>query len=107
VRGQFEAHIVLSDLIEPKSLRLAGSATGPLGASSGSGSVRLSAVAGGTHIAYDYRVAIGGKVAAVGGRMLDGAARALIGQFFKRLAAQNTARPTVWRRLLDWLGVGS
>jgi 2-furoyl-CoA dehydrogenase large subunit len=107
VRGQFDAHIVLSDLIEPKSLRLAGSATGPLGASSGSGSVRLSAVEGGTRIAYDYRVAIGGKVAAVGGRMLDGAARALIGQFFKRLAAQNTARPGLWRRLLGWLGIGS
>ncbi len=106
VRGRFEAHIALSELNQPHSLRLSGSAAGPLGASAGSGSVRLEAVEAGTRIAYDYRIEISGKVAAVGGRMLDGAARALIAQFFKRLAAQGAPTPSPWRRLLRWLGIG-
>jgi 2-furoyl-CoA dehydrogenase large subunit len=33
-------------------------------------------------------VAIGGKVASIGGRLLDGAARVIIGQFFAALARQ-------------------
>jgi 2-furoyl-CoA dehydrogenase large subunit len=107
VRGRFVAHIALSDLHAPRSLRLSGSAKGPLGASSGSGTLRLAAAAAGTSVSYDYRIAISGKVAAVGGRMLEGAARALIGQFFKRLAAQGRPRPGPWRRLSRWLGIGS
>ena len=42
--------------------------------------------AGGTVLAYTYEAVVGGKVAAVGGRLLDGAARVIIGQFFKTLA---------------------
>lgn len=44
--------------------------------------------ADGTMVRYDYEVAISGKVASVGGRMLDGAARTVIGGFFKALVAQ-------------------
>ena len=35
---------------------------------------------------YSYDAAIGGKVASIGGRLLDGAARVIIGQFFAALA---------------------
>ena len=35
---------------------------------------------------YDYDAAIGGKVASVGGRLLDGAAKIVIRQFFTALA---------------------
>ena len=48
----------------------------------------LEAAEGGTQVRYDYAVHLTGKVAAVGGRMLDGAARLLIGQFFKALVKQ-------------------
>jgi 2-furoyl-CoA dehydrogenase large subunit len=37
---------------------------------------------------YAYDAAIGGKVASIGGRLLDGAARVIIGQFFAALARQ-------------------
>ena len=40
---------------------------------------------GGTVIGYEYEAAVGGKVASVGGRLLDGAARIVIGQFFAAL----------------------
>jgi len=39
-------------------------------------------------IAYRYEAAIGGKVASIGGRLLRRAARVIIGQFFRALAAQ-------------------
>ncbi len=47
----------------------------------------LTAAGAATEVRYDYSVEIGGKVAAIGGRMLDGAASLVIGQFFKRLTA--------------------
>ncbi len=43
---------------------------------------------GGTRVTYDYEAAIGGKVASIGGRLLDGAAKMVIRQFFAALARQ-------------------
>jgi 2-furoyl-CoA dehydrogenase large subunit len=37
-------------------------------------------------VRYEYDAAIGGKVVSIGGRLLDGAARVIIGQFFSALA---------------------
>ncbi len=109
VKGDFSVAVAMRDLDPPASLTLEGRATGPLGTASGSGTVRLEATAEGTRVSYRYRVDVGGKVAAVGGRMLEGAARLVIGQFFERLAARATGRPaprpSLWRRLLRWLGI--
>lgn len=116
VRGRFEARVSLSDLNPPKSAVISGSLQGPLGSSSGSGNVRLEAVEGGTRLSYDYGFDISGKVAAVGGRMLDGAARVLMNQFFQKLGsltekpAEGPARisaapPSWWQRLLKLLGI--
>ncbi len=116
VRGRFSAEVQLSNLDPPRAATISGSVEGPLGASRGGGQVRLTPTAEGTSVAYDYRVEIGGKVAAVGGRMLEGATRALVGQFFQRLVAQTArtakrdgqAPPTTgwWKRLLGVLGIG-
>ena len=56
------------------------------GSADGSGKVWLAATAGGTDISFTYAVNVGGKVASVGGRMLQRAAQLVIGQFFERLA---------------------
>ncbi len=108
VRGRFEATVKISDLDPPVAMTLSGGLSGPLGSSGGSGRVRLSAEQDGTRIAYDYTVDIGGKVAAVGGRMLEGAAKIVIGQFFARLAAQvaGGGAESWWRLLLRKLGLG-
>jgi 2-furoyl-CoA dehydrogenase large subunit len=106
VRGRFTATVGLSDLVTEKSGRIGGELAGPLGSASGSGLLRLSPSPHGTRIDYDYAVAIGGKVAAVGGRLLDGATQVIIAQFFERLgrrlaapAADGAAKPSRWRRL--------
>ena len=63
---------------------------------------------GGTRLSYDYRAEVGGKVAAVGSRMLEGAARIVLAQLFEQLGRQAggaPARPAPWwTRLLRLLG---
>jgi 2-furoyl-CoA dehydrogenase large subunit len=88
VKGKYRADIELSDLDPPHAITLTGSAEGALGLARGSGRVTLEPDgANGTVVTYRYEAAIGGKVAAVGGRLLDGAAKLVIGQFFAALAA--------------------
>jgi 2-furoyl-CoA dehydrogenase large subunit len=87
VKGRYRAEVVLSDLDPPHAVTLGGSAEGALGFGGGEGRITLtSAENGGTLVAYAYDAAIGGKVASIGGRLLDGAARVIIGQFFASLA---------------------
>ena len=110
IKGRFTASVTLSNLDPPRSALLSGSLSGPLGVSVGSGRVRLSPAGEGTKIDYDYTVEISGTVAAVGGRMLDGATKVLIRQFFQRLVAEMQGGPGAgsalpwWRRLLRALG---
>lgn len=107
VKGRFTAHIALADLEPPRRLRLTGDTAGPLGRSDGDGRITLTPEGGATRVDYTYAVRISGKVAAVGGRMLDGAARALINQFFRRLVGRSTGAPTpgLLARLVAWLGL--
>jgi len=114
VRGKFLASVVLSDLVEPTSVTLAGGLDGPLGSSQGEGRVRLEAQDGGTLVSYEYSVEISGKVAAVGSRLIEGGARVVVNQFFSRLIKQVEAPGSVtmgsgslslFQRLLAWLGV--
>ncbi|MBT5898028.1 MAG: molybdopterin-dependent oxidoreductase, partial [Rhodospirillaceae bacterium] len=114
VRGRFIANVGLTDLEAPQSATLSGGLDGPLGSSQGSGHVTLSEEGNGTRIRYDYSIEISGKVAAIGGRMLEGAAKMVVGQFFSRLAAQvgGEAVPAEgfpwpwWKRVLMSLGIG-
>ena len=68
---------------------------------------------GGTVMTYAYEAAIGGKIVSIGGRLLDGATKVIIGQFFAALArhagggarARSTS-PTFFRWLLEFFGGG-
>lgn len=87
VTGRYKADIRLSDLVRPKSVTLTGIVTGALGDANGTGRIQLIPAAnGGTTLSYDYDAEIGGKVASIGGRLLDGAAKIVIRQFFAALA---------------------
>ncbi len=87
VKGLYTAEIVLSDMEEPEAVTLSGVTRGALGTGQGKGRVTLTEVeGGGTNVAYAYEAEIGGKVASVGGRLLDGAANVVIGEFFRALA---------------------
>jgi 2-furoyl-CoA dehydrogenase large subunit len=112
VKARYAARIALSEIDAPRSLRLTGDGQSTLGTGAGSGLVRLEATATGTRLHYDYAAQVGGKVAAVGSRMLEGAARIVLAQLFEALGRQalgeDVAKPsarTFWQRLLGWLGV--
>ncbi len=110
IKGRFSARVTLSDLDPPKGATLSGGLEGPLGVSIGNGRVRLSPEGTSTRIEYDYAVEISGKVAAVGSRMLNGATKILIDQFFRRLTDELGESPdgrdrlSWWRRFLKALG---
>jgi 2-furoyl-CoA dehydrogenase large subunit len=87
VTGRYRANVKLSDLDPPHAVTLGGTAEGALGFGGGEGRITLTPDgSGGTHMTYVYDAAIGGKVASIGGRLLDGATRVIIGQFFVALA---------------------
>lgn len=108
IKARYEARITLSDIEAPHSLRLKGSGSSNLGTGAGDGLVRLEATADGTRLHYDYRAQVGGKVAMVGSRMLESAARVIVAQLFESLgrqAAGDSAMPAPWwHRLLQRLG---
>ena len=107
VRGNYRADIELTDLDPPRGVTLKGSAQGALGLARGSGRITLDPDdAKGTNISYRYEAAIGGKAAAIGGRLLDGVAKFVIAQFFAGLAAHaggGKRRTGVLRRVLSLL----
>jgi 2-furoyl-CoA dehydrogenase large subunit len=108
VKARYEAEIELSELDPPYGLRLGGKGASTLGAAEGSGRVRLAAIPTGTRLTYDYQAAVSGKVAAVGGRMLEGAAKIVVKQLFEQLgrqAAGEAPRLSLWQRILRWLGI--
>lgn len=111
VKARYEAQVMLSDLDPPHALTLAGQGQSALGTAAGQGRVRLEPDGAGTRLHYDYQAQVGGTVAAVGSRMLEGAARVVLAQLFQALgrhAAQvdepATAPAPWWRRLLQALG---
>ena len=107
VKARYEAEIILTDIDAPRSLRLAGSGRSSLGTGAGNGLVTLEATATGTRLSYDYRAQVGGKVAMVGSRMLEGAARIIVAQLFESLGRQAAGAEELvwWRRMLRFFGV--
>lgn len=84
IKGVYSAAIDLKDKVEPQSVRLVGKASGALGFGEGEGRVTLEDLGNGkTRLSYSYRANVGGKVAAVGQRMLGTVTKLLIGQFFR------------------------
>ena len=113
IKARYEATIALSEIDAPRSLRLAGQGISSLGTGSGDGRVRLEATATGTQLHYDYQAQVGGKVAMVGSRMLEGAAKIIVAQLFESLGRQaaggNVAASKVGllARIARLLGIGS
>jgi 2-furoyl-CoA dehydrogenase large subunit len=93
IKARFEAEIGLSDLDPPHRLRLAGAGMSSLGSARGNGLVELTRMETGTRLTYDYEAQVSGKVAAVGGRMLEGAAKVVLRQLFESLGRQAAGKP--------------
>ena len=92
VNGKFEAQFELVDMLAPESYRLLVEGKGPAGHVTGVGTIRLEQNDGGTVMHYAGDARIGGKIAAVGQRLLDAAAKQITKQALKKLSKQVEAR---------------
>ena len=93
VRATFTAAIVLKDVVAPESYRLEVRVKGgAAGFAKGSAAVELSeASADETLLKYRIEGGIGGKLAQIGSRLVDAAARNMANRFFARFAVDFAA----------------
>ena len=85
VSAKFKGHIKLSDIVPPASYRISFEGQGgPAGFGKGSAQVQLTPTDSGCELAYTVNASVGGKVAQLGQRLIDGAAKSLAEDFFKR-----------------------
>ena len=92
VNGKFEANIELADVMRPESYRLIVAGKGPAGHVAGEGKIRLEQTETKTVMHYAGDARIGGKIAAVGQRLLDVAAKQITKQALKKLSKQIETR---------------
>jgi uncharacterized protein len=89
ISARFSGRVALSDLDPPNGFRIAGEGEGGIaGFAKGGASVKLADADkdGGTSLAYDVEVQIGGKLAQLGQRLISGTAKKLADQFFATFA---------------------
>ena len=84
VRARFKGEVTLSDLNPPHYYTLSGQGKGgAAGFARGEAAIELSEDGDATILKYDVSARVGGKLAQLGGRLIDNAARSLAGEFFK------------------------
>jgi carbon monoxide dehydrogenase subunit G len=93
VKARFAGKVTLSDLDPPNGYTITGEGQGgAAGFAKGGAKVRLEPDGDGTLLKYTVNAAIGGKLAQIGARLIDGAARKMADEFFASFAA-NVAGP--------------
>jgi carbon monoxide dehydrogenase subunit G len=94
VKATFKGKVNLSELDPPSRCVLSGEGQGGMaGFAKGNAEVRLEPANGGTVLTYTARATVGGKLAQIGQRLIDGAAKQIADDFFGRLAARVSAPP--------------
>ena len=88
--GSYQGTVKLSEQRPPAHLRLTINSRGPWGFADGDGTLILEEADGQTVVRYAGEVKVGGTMAAVGQRLLEGAARLVINQFFQNLEKEVT-----------------
>jgi carbon monoxide dehydrogenase subunit G len=86
VSATFSGKVRLSEVDAPNGYRIAGEGSGgAAGFAKGSALVRLIEDGAATILKYEVKADVGGKLAQLGGRLIDAAARKLAGEFFSNL----------------------
>jgi len=85
VSAKFSGKITLTDIMPPESYKLSFEGQGgPAGFGKGSAAVKLTPNADGCDLSYTANASVGGKIAQLGQRLIDGAAKSMAEDFFKR-----------------------
>ena len=85
VKARFTGKLLLQDLDPPNSYALAFEGSGGVaGFGKGTAHVSLLPEGSGTRLSYTARASVGGKLAQIGSRLIDGVARKMADDFFAR-----------------------
>ncbi|WP_243374652.1 CoxG family protein [Microvirga solisilvae] len=87
VKATFKGGVTLSDLDPPNGYTISGEGQGGIaGWAKGGATVRLEDIEGGTKLVYDVEANVGGKIAQLGGRLINGVAKKYADEFFGNFA---------------------
>ncbi len=89
VSATFKGRVELSNIDPPNGYRISGEGEGGIaGFAKGGADVTLTEVPEGTKLSYDVQANVGGKIAQMGSRLIDGVAKKTADQFFATFAAE-------------------
>src|SRR4030095_7514730 len=87
VSARFGGKVTLSDFDPPNSYRISGEGQGgAAGFAKGGAVVKLTEADGATVLNYTADAQVGGKIAQIGARLIDGTARKLADEFFSKFS---------------------
>lgn len=85
IGARFKGAVSLSDIVPGEGYKLTGEGSGGIaGNARGTATVRLSDAGGGTLISYEVEAEVGGRMAQLGGPIIDATAKQLSAKFFAR-----------------------
>ncbi len=88
VKATFNGKVTLSDLDPPKGYTITGEGTGGVaGFAKGGANVKLDEDGDATVLHYEVQAHVGGKLAQIGSRLIDGTSRKMAEEFFTQFAA--------------------
>ena len=102
VKARFKGKVHLTDLDPPNGYKISGEGDGGVaGFAKGGATVALAEKDGGTLLTYNVEAQIGGKLAQLGQRLVNGAAKKVADDFFQKFAAE-FANPVVMKKPPRW-----
>lgn len=85
VKARFTGQVTLSDIVEGQGCTITGEGKGgPAGFAKGGARITLLPEGSGTRLTYQVEAKVGGKIAQLGSRLIDGFARKMADDFFTR-----------------------
>jgi carbon monoxide dehydrogenase subunit G len=88
IKGIFKGNVRLEDMRAPEHYRIVVDGKGGPGFVKGSGDFDLEDTGGATLIRYTGEMQVGGAIAGIGQRMIEGAAKMMASRFFKALETE-------------------
>ena len=88
IKGTFKGNVRLEDMRAPEHYRIVVDGKGGPGFVKGSGDFDLEDTGGATLIRYTGEMQVGGAIAGIGQRMIEGAAKMMAARFFKALETE-------------------
>lgn len=93
IKASFKGKVTFADIDPPNGYRIVGEGSGGMaGHAKGGAKVTLQSAGAATILHYEAKAEVGGKLAQLGGRLIDATAKKLAGEFFEKFGEVVAAR---------------